>query len=177
MIRLFFHPSPEGQTGLAVYLRQTFYAMKSSPIILLCVLVTFTGYAQKPTIPKGASRIQVATVLSDSVLFDMITFRLESAGFFIDQSDKGKGYLITEYKNMGEAMSIKVIVGINSDTAVFSGQGAAEILGNQYTNVPLVNKGSGSGLEKSGFMVLDELVKKLSKSLGSSRISYLTAGH
>lgn len=151
--------------------------MKSSAIILLLLLFAFTGYSQKPNIPKGASRIQVVTALSDSVLFDMVSFRLESTGFFIDQSDKEKGYLITEYKNMGEAISIKVIVGINSNTAVFSGQGEAEILGNQYTNVPLANKGSGSGIEKGGFLALNELVKKLSKTIGSSQITYLTAGH
>ncbi len=151
--------------------------MKSSLYILLLLLFTITGYSQKPNIPKGASRIELATALSDSILFDIISFRLESAGFFIDQSDKGKGYLITEYKNMGEAMSIKVIVGFITNTVVFSGQGEAEILGNQYNNVPLANKGSGSGIEKGGFIALNELVKKLSKTIGSSHISYLIAGH
>jgi hypothetical protein len=147
--------------------------MKSSLYTLLFVLVFTTAYSQQVTIPKGANRIEVTTTLSDSTLFEMISFRLESAGFFIDQSDKAKGYLITEYKNMGEAISIKLIVAIQNNSAVFRGQGDAEILGFKYTNVPLVYKGSGSGIEKGGFTSLNDVVKKLSRTIGASSINYL----
>ncbi|MVM35870.1 hypothetical protein GO755_37995 [Spirosoma sp. HMF4905] len=148
--------------------------MKTGFYTLLFLFFAIIGYSQKVNIPKGATRIEISSTLSDSTLFDIISFRLESAGFFIAQSGKDNDYLITEYKNMGEAISIKVIVTVQGNIAVFRGQGEAEILGHQYTNVPLAYKGSGSGLEKSGFIVLNELVKKLSKTMGTSSINYLT---
>ena len=152
--------------------------MKSYFYTLVFFSLAIAGYAQKVSIPKRAHRIEVAATLSDSALLDIISFRLETAGFFIDQFDKNKGYLITEYKKMSDAadaISLKVIVQVKDNIAVFSGQGDAEILSYKYTNVPLSYKGSGSGIEKAGFIALDETVKKLSKTIGFSSISYLTA--
>lgn len=147
--------------------------MKSRLYTILFLFIASIGYSQKVSIPKGASRIEVTSTLSDSTLYDIISFRLESLGFFIDQTGKEKDYLITESKKMDETISIKVIVTIQGNIAVFRGQGDAEILGHQYTNVPLAYKGSGSGLEKQGFLALNELVKKLSKTMGASSITYL----
>lgn len=151
--------------------------MKSYFSILVFFSLAITGYSQKVSIPKRANRIEVAATLSDSALLDIISFRLETAGFFIDQFDKTKGYLITEYKKMSDAAdatSLKVIVQVKDNIAIFSGQGNAEVLGYTYTNVPLSYKGSGSGVEKAGFVALDETVKKLSKTIGFSSISYIT---
>ncbi|QMW02688.1 hypothetical protein [Spirosoma foliorum] len=155
--------------------------MKSGLYLFLLLLLATVGYSQSDKIPKGANRIEVSTTLSDSALFDMISFRLESVGFFIEQSNLEKGYIITEYKNVNkpdtDPISIKVIVGISSNKAVFRGQGDAEVLGYKYTNVPLVYRGSGSGVEKSGFVSLTELVKKISKTIGTSSINYLTGSN
>ena len=147
--------------------------MKCGLYTLLFLLIFSASYSQKVIIPKGANRIEITTALSDTALFDMIEFRLETLGFFMDQSDQSKGFMITEFKNMGEEIAIKVVVSIQSNTVIFRGYGEAEVSGNKYTNVPLANKGSGSGVERSGFNQLNELVKKLSKSIGASTITYL----
>ncbi|WP_460972098.1 hypothetical protein, partial [Spirosoma migulaei] len=118
--------------------------MKSYFYTLVFFSLASAGYSQKASIPKRAHRIEVAATLSDSALLDIISFRLETAGFFIDQFDKNKGYLITEYKKMSDAadaISLKVIVQVKDNIAVFSGQGDAEILSYKYTNVPLSYKG------------------------------------
>ncbi|WP_461043037.1 hypothetical protein [Spirosoma harenae] len=141
---------------------------------LIFLILALTGYSQKVSIPKKANRIEVTAALSDTALLDMISLRLETAGFFIDQLEKQKMYLISEYKKMDEAISIKVVVQIKGDIAVFSGQGEGEVLGYKYTNVPLIYKGSGSGVEKIGFTHLDQLVRKMAKSIGgASTIKYL----
>ncbi|GAB4031094.1 hypothetical protein [Spirosoma gilvum] len=147
--------------------------MKRCLYILIFLSLASTGYSQKADIPKGANRIEFTSTLSDSALVDMIAFRLESTGFFIEQLDKNKGFALTEYKNMGNEISIRVFVRVDGNKAVFNGQGNADMLGYQYRNAPLIYKGSTGGLEKSGFMALDGVVKKLAKTVGASDLAYL----
>ncbi|WP_020596484.1 hypothetical protein [Spirosoma panaciterrae] len=147
--------------------------MKRYLYTFIFFLLASRAYSQKVDIPKGANRIEITSTLSDSALVDMIAFRLESAGFFIEQLDKNKGFAMTEYKNMGSEISIRIFVRVEGNKAVFNGQGNAEILGYQYRNTPLLYKGATGGVEKGGFLNMDGVVKKLAKTVGASSIVYL----
>lgn len=147
--------------------------MKRYLYTVIFLILVISAYSQKVDIPKGANRIEITSTLSDSSLVDMIAFRLESSGFFIEQLDKNKGFAMTEYKNMDNDIAIRVFVRVEGNKAVFNGQGNAEMLGYQYRNTPLIYKGSSGGIEKAGFLSLDGVVKKLAKTVGASTLVYL----
>ncbi|MBN8823066.1 MULTISPECIES: hypothetical protein [unclassified Spirosoma] len=147
--------------------------MKRYLYTFIFLILAVSAYSQKVDIPKGANRIEITSTLSDSALVDMIAFRLESSGFFIEQLDKSKGFVMTEYKNMSNEISIRIFVRVEGNKAVFNGQGNAEMLGYQYRNTPLLFKGSTGGVEKGGFIAMDGVVKKLAKTVGASNIAYL----
>ncbi|QJD80004.1 hypothetical protein [Spirosoma rhododendri] len=159
-------------------LNPSFYRSTASVVTMLIgfwLLGGSTGLAQvakAQPVPDGATRIDIKTSLSDSLLFERVVTLLQADGYSGNfRTEKAK--IVTDSRGIDSGdWTARIVAVLEKGTVQLLTEGNDKTANPPVVNERLTYKGKPDGPNRAGFARLDAFAHHLAKSIVGATLTY-----